>query len=55
MLITILAYAAIAVLAVVAIGAALLPLCLLSGAFAWLRASRLDREIEAVERLLAEQ
>ena len=54
MLITILACAAIAVLALVVIGVALLPMCLLSGAFAWLRASRLDREIGAAERLLAE-
>lgn len=55
MLLTILACAAIAVVAVVAIGVALLPLCLLSGAFAWLRASQLDREMESAERLLAEQ
>ncbi|MBX9612438.1 MAG: hypothetical protein K2X51_12525 [Burkholderiales bacterium] len=55
MLFTILACAAIAILAVVAIGVALLPLCLISGGLAWLRANKLDAQAEETGRLLAQQ
>lgn len=50
MLFNILAYALVAVLALVAVGCALLPLCLVSGAFAWLRAGRLQREVNELEQ-----
>lgn len=50
MLFNILAYALVAVLALVAVGFALLPLCLVSGAFAWLRAGRLQREVNELEQ-----
>ena len=53
MLSDILAYAVLAVLALVAVGFALLPLCLLSGAFAWLRAGRLQREVSELEQAIS--
>lgn len=55
MLTDILAYALLAFVAVVAIGFALLPLCLLSGVFAWMRSNKLQRKINETEQLLAEK